>query len=80
MNFKGNVHISIQRGFGKDAKKRAGKLRGIIIFPPFWCLVQKLDHNTGLDANQREISSNINRRLLWPFEVGKFGKRVGEMV
>ena len=46
-----------------------------IIFPPLWCLIQKLDHNSGLHAkNQREISSNKVRRLLWPVGRGKCGK------
>ena len=32
-------------------------------FPPLWCLVQKLDHNSGLHAkNQREISKNEVRK------------------
>ena len=44
-------------------------------FPPFWCLIQKLDLNSGLLAkNQREISSNKVRRLLWPFGGGKCRK------
>ena len=56
--------------------KNAGK----IIFPTFCCLIKKLDHNLGLHAkNQREISSNRVRRLLWPLGEGKCGKG-GEMV
>ena len=43
------------------------------------CLIQKLDRNSGLHAkNQREISSNKVRRLLWPFGGGKCGKGVGK--
>ena len=62
--------------FLKKCPKKAGK----IICSPFWCLVQKLDHNSGLQAkNQREISSNKVRRLLWPLGGGKCGKG-GEMV
>ena len=38
-------------------------------------MIQKLDHNLGLYVkNQREISSNKVRRLLWPFGGGKCGK------
>ena len=40
--------------FLKKCPKNAGKMKGKIIFPPFWCLIQKLDHNSGLHAkNQR---------------------------
>ena len=36
---------------------------GEIIFSPLWCLIQKLDHNSGLHAkNQREISKNEVRK------------------
>ena len=45
--------------FLKKCSKNAGKMRGKIIFSPLWCLIQKLDHNSGLHAkNQREISKN----------------------
>ena len=45
--------------FLKKCPKNAGKMRGEIIFSPLWCLIQKLDHNSGLHAkNQREISKN----------------------
>ena len=45
--------------FLKKCHKNAGKMRGKIIFSPLWCLIQKLDHNSGLHAkNQREISKN----------------------
>ena len=45
--------------FLKKFPKNAGKMRGKIIFSPLWCLIQKLDHNSGLHAkNQREISKN----------------------
>ena len=45
--------------FLKKCPKNAGKMRGKIIFSPLWCLIQKLDHNSGLHAkNQREISKN----------------------
>jgi len=41
-------------------------------------LIRKLDHNSGLLAkNQREISSNKFRRLLWPVGEGKCGKGGG---
>ena len=53
--------------FLKKCPKNVGKMRGEIIFPPFWCLIKKLDHNSSLHAkNQREISSYKVRRLLWP--------------
>ena len=56
-------------------QKNAGKIKGKIIFPPLWVLIKKLDHNSGLHAkNQREISSNKVRRLLWPLGGGKCGK------
>ena len=45
--------------FLKKCPKNAGKMRGKIIFSLLWCLIQKLDHNSGLHAkNQREISKN----------------------
>ena len=45
--------------FLKKCPKNAGKMRGKIIFSPLWCLIQKLDPNSGLHAkNQREISKN----------------------
>ena len=45
--------------FLKKCPKNAGKMRGKIIFSPLWCLIQKLDLNSGLHAkNQREISKN----------------------
>jgi len=48
--------------FLKKCPKNAGKMRGKIIFSPLWCLIQKLDHNSGLHAkNQREISKNEGR-------------------
>ena len=54
--------------FLKKCHKNAGKMRGKIIFQPFWVLIQKLDHNSGLQAkNQREISNNKFRMLPWPF-------------
>ena len=66
--------------FLKKCPKNAGKMRGKIIFSPLWCLIQKLDHNSALHGkNQREISSNKVRRLLWPLGGGKCGKG-GEMV
>ena len=47
--------------------KKCGKNEGENYFFPLWCLIQKLDHNSGLLAkNQREISSNKVGRLLWP--------------
>ena len=49
--------------FLKKCPKNAGKKRGKIIFSPLWCLIQKLDHNSGLHAkNQREISKNEVRK------------------
>ena len=46
-----------------ECPKNAGKMRGEIIFSPLWCLIQKLDHNSGLHAkNQREISKNKVRK------------------
>ena len=55
-----------------------GKINGKIIFSPLWFLIQKLDHNSGLHAkNQREISSNKVRRLLWPVGGRKCGNRGG---
>ena len=39
--------------------KNAGKIKGKISFSPLWCLIQKLDQNSGLHAKkQREISKN----------------------
>ena len=58
--------------FLKKCPKNAGKMRGKVIFLPFWFLIQKLDHNSGLHAkNQREISSNKVRKLLWHLGEGK---------
>ena len=42
--------------FLKKCPKNAGKMRGKIIFSPLWCLIQKLDHNSGLHAKIREKS------------------------
>ena len=59
---KGNVHISIQNK---------------IIFPPFWFLIQKLDHNSGLQAkNQRKIFSYKVRRHHRPFGGGNGGREI----
>ena len=45
--------------------KKCGKNLRENYFSPLWCLIQKLDHKSGLHAkNQREISSNKVRRLL----------------
>ena len=53
-----------------------GKISGKISFSPL--LIQKLDHNSALHVkNQREISSNKVRRLLWPLGRGKCGKGGG---
>ena len=58
--------------------EKCGKNKGEIIFPTFCCLIKKLDHNSGLHAkNQREISSNKVRSLLWPLGRGKCGKGGG---
>ena len=49
-------------------------------FPHILLFDSKLDHNSALHAkNQREISSNKVRRLIWPLGGGKCGKG-GEMV
>ena len=54
--------------FLKKCPKNGGKMRGKIIFSPLWCLIQKLDHNSGLHAkNQREISKNEVRSPPPPF-------------
>jgi len=54
--------------FLKKCPKNAGKMRGKIIFSPLWCLIQKLDHNSGLHAkNQREIFKNEVRSPPPPF-------------
>ena len=51
--------------FLKKCPKNAGKM-GKIFFSPLWCLIQKLDHNSGLHAkNQREISKNEVRSRKW---------------
>ena len=64
--------------FLKKCPKNAGKMRGKIIFSPFWFLIQKLNHNIGLHAkNQKEISSNIIRRLLGLLEEENAGKGGG---
>ena len=64
--------------FLKKWPENAGKIKGKIIFPTLWVLIKKLNRNSGLHAkNQREISSNKVRRLLWPLEGGKCGKRGG---
>ena len=48
------------------------------LFFPHWVLIKKLDRNSGQYAkNQREISSNKVRRLLWPLGGGKCGKGGG---
>jgi len=44
-------------------------------------LIQKLDHNSGLHVkNQREISSNKVRRLLWPLGREKMREKGEKMV
>jgi hypothetical protein len=54
------------------------KISGKISFSPLWVLIKKLDRNSGLHAkNQRDISSNKVRRLLWPLGRGKCGKGGG---
>ena len=42
--------------FLKKYPKNAGKMRGKIIFSPLWCLIQKLDHSSGLHAKIGEKS------------------------
>ena len=55
-----------------------GKFSGKISFSPLRFLIQKLDPISGLHAkNQREISSNKVRSLLWPLGRGKCGKGGG---
>ena len=57
--------------------EKCGK-KGKNYFPTFCCLIQKLDHNSGLHAkNQREISI---RRLLWPLGGGKWYKERGKCI
>ena len=59
--------------------KNVRKIREKFIFPAFCRLIQKLYHNSGLHAkNQREISSNKVRRLLWPLGGEKCGKAGGK--
>ena len=54
--------------FLKKCPKNAGKMMGKLIFSLLWCLIQKLDHNSGLHAkNQREISKNEVRTPPPPF-------------
>ena len=49
--------------FLKKCLKNAGKIEGGNYFSPLWCMIQKLDHNSGLHAkNQIEISKNEFRR------------------
>ena len=51
-----------QKVFEKMPEK-CGKKEGENNFFPLWCLIQKLDHNSGLHAkNQREISKNEVRK------------------
>jgi len=39
--------------------EKCGNNEGENYFSPLWCLIKKLDHNSGLHAkNQREISKN----------------------
>ena len=38
----------------KKLLENAGKIREKIIFLPFWFLIQKLDHNSGLHAKKTE--------------------------
>ena len=38
----------------KKCPKNAGKMSGEIMFSPFWCLIKKLDHNSGLHAKKSE--------------------------
>jgi len=40
--------------FLKKNAENAGKIRGKFIFPPFWFLIQKLDHKSGLHAKKTE--------------------------
>ena len=54
------------------------KSREKLFFPTLRVLIKKLDHNSALHAkNQREISSNKVRRLLWPLGGEKCGKGRG---
>ena len=64
--------------------KKSLNIWGKLPPPPFWCLLQKLDHNSGLHAkSQREISSNKIKRqvfgLLEGENVGKGGEWYKDM-
>ena len=69
----------LTQSFWKKWPENAGKIKGKISFSPLWFLIQKLDHNSGLHAkNQRDISSNKVRRLLWSLggvNCGKGGRK-----
>ena len=61
IEFPDPILITLDTSHGPITKflKNAGKTRRKIIFFPLWCLIRKLEHNSGLHAkNQREISKN----------------------
>ena len=65
--------------------KKCPKNEGKIIFSPLWCLIQKLDHNSGLHAkNQREISKNDIRSPLfmemWTFPFKLFERKISNEI
>ena len=79
IEFPDPMLMTLDSPHGPNAKfLKCGKIKGKIIFPTLWVLIKKLDRNSGLHAkNQREISSNKVRRLLWPLGGGKCGKGEG---
>ena len=38
----------------KFLRQKCGKNEGEIIFSPLWCLIKKLDHNSGLHAKNQK--------------------------
>ena len=58
--------------------ENAGIIKGKIIFPTLRVLIKKTRSQfRSACKNQREISSNKVRRLLWPLGRGKCGKGGG---
>ena len=45
--------------FLKKCLKKEGKIKGKIIFSPLWCLIQKLDHKSGLHAKKNREKSLV---------------------
>ena len=63
--------------FLKKCPKNAGKMRGKIVFPPFWFLIQKLDHNSGLNAKIRKKSQVIKSEgIICPKNAGKMSGKI----